>query len=91
MNAAAERMSYPESPLAVESRSEIRNGEVIEFTTRERAAQWDQLMAQLIVENAQLREELMAARRRLEQMDVLIRNTRIREFEIRAAILRMVR
>jgi hypothetical protein len=90
MNAAAERLVHEERLSTPEQLAEVRNGEVLEFSSRERAARRDLRMEHLLRENAQLHEELAKARREIEQKETLIRNARLREFELRAALLRII-
>ena len=67
-----------------------QGSEIIEFVPKERNLQRERQTAQLEAENEALRRELLDAKRSLMQKELLLRNTRIRELELRAALVRFI-
>jgi hypothetical protein len=90
MNAVSELGMSSLNSLGQEEEDAVQSGGILEFVPKDRNFQRERQTAQLEAENAALRRELLDAQRSLMQKEILLKNTRIRELELRAALVRLM-
>lgn len=90
MSAAIQIIQAPFGALPAVDAGRAQGGELLEFTRKETNVMSAEQPTQLEAENAILRRELQAMQQALMQKDVLLKNARVREMELRSHLARLL-
>jgi hypothetical protein len=84
MNAAIQLIPSPLGALPMPEAGVATSGDVLEFVRKDSSLPQAEQATQLEAENIALRRELVTMQQAITQKDVLLKNARIREMELRS-------